>query len=356
MTQPHHNSLRSTRRRIHSQRGSVILFVLGMVLLTAFMLTRFIDRAHTELLTEAKHGQKIPLRQEAYSALQVTLAVLADIAAVDEGLHSPQQGWGEPLTYAEYNPPEGIQIEAVVEDETGKFSLPKADDASLITLLMTMGLLNTEAERITDAILAWTQLEYPPQFSDSGQDAFQRREPALLLPQRPMRSFEELRLMPAVLEILCEESGEWNELGRRFLQSVSLFSFDQVNLNTGQPDVLSALGLSDPTVRSLTDRNLLADGLGPQPYYSLREAALDLGTLPESSQLGIEATIFRIIIRTSQGGRTFELVAIAQRGRSRPPPPSREDEEPPTSEPRPWTLNSIDSPFQILEIRENDGF
>ena len=90
--------------RARSDRGSVILLVLGLVLLTSFMLMRFIDRAHTELLTEAKHGQQVPLRHEAYSALQITFAVLEDIAAIDEGLHSPNQCLGEPLDYFDYTP------------------------------------------------------------------------------------------------------------------------------------------------------------------------------------------------------------------------------------------------------------
>ena len=40
----------------------MILFVLGLILLTSLLLTHFINRAHTELLTEARHSQQEPLR------------------------------------------------------------------------------------------------------------------------------------------------------------------------------------------------------------------------------------------------------------------------------------------------------
>lgn len=346
--------------RLHSQRGSVILFVLGLILLTSFMLMRFIDRAHTELLTEAKHGQQVPLRHKAYSALQVTFAVLADIAAIDEGLHSPDQGWGDPLEYYEYSPAEGIEVVVTVEDESAKLSLASTDETTLTTLLTTLDILTTDAERITDAIFAWSRPDHAAQFSESAVDTYLRHEPSLIPPQRPLLTFDELKLMPAVREILCDEHGEWNETGRRFLDNVSLLSFDQINLNTGRADVLSALGLNDSHLLALENRRARDGRESPRPYYTLADAGADLGSIPQSDRLGTDAQILRVTIRASQGGRVFELVAIIRPGGEAPqesPSVAENPEAPePTSEPRPWTRNSIDSPFQILDIRENDGF
>ena len=346
--------------RTRSQRGSIILFVLGLILLTSFMLMRFIDRAHTELLTEAKHGQQVPLRHEAYSALQVTFAVLEDIAEIDEGLHSPDQGWGDPLDYFEYTPAEDIDVTITVEDETAKLSLATTDAITLTTLLTTLEVLNSDAERIADAILTWSRPDHTAQFSESEANTYRRRDPPLTTPQRPLRTFDELRLMPAVLEILCDENGEWNETGRRFLDNVSLLPFDFINLNTGRADVLSALGMDDANLRALQDRRLADRREPPRPYYNLADVGEDLGSLPENDRFGTEAQILRITIKASQGGRVYKLVALvrsggAQDGPARPDSPEGDAPEP-TSEPRPWTRNSIDSPFQILDIRENDGF
>lgn len=345
--------------RARSDRGSVILFVLGLVLLTSFMLMRFIDRAHTELLTEAKHGQQVPLRHEAYSALQITFAVLEDIAAIDEGLHSPNQGWGEPLDYFDYTPTEGIELSITVEDESAKLSLANTDAETLTTLLTTMEVLNSDAERIADAILAWSRSDYAAQFRESEANTYLRRNPALILPQRSLRTFDELRLMPAVLEILCDENGNWNEIGRRFLDNISLLPFEFINLNTGRADVLSALGIDDTNMRALEDRRLNDGREPPRPYYNLADAGAELGNLPDTDRFGTDAQVLRITIKASQGGRVYKLVAIvrsgeAQQGPARPDSPEADAPEP-TSEPRPWTRNSIDSPFQILDIRENPG-
>ncbi len=343
--------------RSRSDRGSVILFVLGLVLLTSFMLMRFIDRAHTELLTEAKHGQQVPLRHEAYSALQITFAVLEDIAAIDEGLHSPDQGWGEPLDYFEYTPAEGIELAITVEDESAKLSLANTDAVTLTALLTTMEILPSDAERITDAILAWSRPDYTAQFSESEADTYLRRDPALTLPQRPLRTYDELRLMPAVLEILCDENGEWNETGRQFLDNISLLPFDFINLNTGRADVLSALGVDDANLRALEDRRLNDGREPPRPYYTLADAGAELGNIPANDRFGTDAQILRITINASQGGRVYKLVALVREGEAQAgpvrPDSTEADTPEPTSEPRPWTRNSIDSPFQILDIQEN---
>lgn len=356
---PPTNSLRQLSR-LRSQRGSVILFVLGLILLTSFMLMRFIDRAHTELLTEAKHGQQVPLRHEAYSALQVTFAVLEDIAAIDEGLHSPDQGWGNPLDYFDYTPAQGMDLAITVEDETAKLSLATTDALTLTSLLTTLEILPSDAERITDAILAWSRPDYDAQFSASEANTYLQRDPPLTLPQRPLRTFDELRLMPAVLEILCDENGNWNETGRRFLENVSLLPFEFINLNTGRADVLSALGMDEASLRALQNRRLAEGREPPRPYYSLADAGADLGSLTANERFGTEAQILRITITASQGSRAYKLVALVGPGEvSNAParPDSSEADTPePTSEPRPWTRNSIDSPFQILDIQENDGF
>jgi len=50
----------------HRLRGSVIVLVLVTVLLAAFLLTRFVARAGTELLADARAGDRARLLREAY--------------------------------------------------------------------------------------------------------------------------------------------------------------------------------------------------------------------------------------------------------------------------------------------------
>jgi type II secretory pathway component PulK len=335
-----------------NERGSVILFVLGLVLLTALLLTQFIARAHSELLTEARRSQQEPLRDEAYSALQVTLAVLADIQSADNGLHAPSQGWGTPLDYAEYEAPAGLKNTVTVEDLSGRLSLagPDLDGTTLVNLLVEIGCLSSDAERIVDGILAWTRPDYTAQYADYATIPELGRAPTLIPPHRPLQSFDELRLIPIVSEVLCDENGDWNELGVKFLSCVNLHPNRQPNLNTAPPEVLAALGLDADRVLGAREP-LVRDE--PKVFYSLGDVGVPLGQSPGSTAPGVDATQFRINIITAAGGRKFHLTADVQVGGGETSVAGTATPETSTSEPRPWTRNSIDSAFRILEIQEN---
>lgn len=346
-------ALRSSR-----QRGSVILFVLGLILLTSLLLTRFIERANTELLAEARYAQLPALRDEAYSALQVSLAVLADVSAVDNGLHSPAQGWGDPLAYANYTPPPGCTAEVAIEDETGKLSLPAADATTLQNLLITAGCLPLDAERVADAILAWTRTDHVAQYSESDDDSYQAFDPAITPPHANLHSFAELQLMPAVREVLGNEDGSWNVIGARFLDSVSLYNFSRVNLNTAGNDVLESLKL-DPTAIDAQRRDGPDDGTGRnrRVLYATTDLGSALGSEADAiNRTGVDATCLRVVVTVHQGGRKFVLTAVVQPGGSAAGTAPEPDPNATASSPRSWSSKSIDSAFRVLEIRENNGF
>jgi general secretion pathway protein K len=349
------NPVRAPARR---QRGSVILFVLGLILLTSLLLTRFIERANTELLAESRFAQLPALRDEAYSTLQVTLAVLADYAAVDNGLHAPAQGWGDPLAYAGYTPPEGFKTEVQVGDETGRLSLPDADAASLQELLVTAGCLPLDAERISDAILAWSRPDHTARFSESEDDTYQQLDPAIKPPHAAIHSFAELQLIPVVRNLLCDPDGAWNGIGRRFLASVSLCSFNHINLNTAGADVFAALGLQADALLDQRERNARdGDPRGTGVFYALTDAGRLLDGPPDAmAKLGVDVSCLRIVITTSRGGRRFQLTAVVQPGAAGNGTAAAPDPNTTATTPRSWTSKSIDSAFRILEIRENNGF
>src|SRR2546430_83696 len=104
--------------------GSVILIVLVTLLFTSLALMVFIEKASSDLLVEARESNSTRLRVEAYSALETTLGVLEEFRAVGGALHSPSEGWADPLTFANYQPGEGRTVEVAFEDESGKFGPP----------------------------------------------------------------------------------------------------------------------------------------------------------------------------------------------------------------------------------------
>jgi len=227
----------------------------------------------------------------------------------------------------------------------------------LQNLLLALDCAPSDADRIIDSILAWTRAEYPAQFADSSLIKAHDAIPELQPPHAALRSIDELRLMPLVRQILCDENGDWNELGNRFRQSVSLFAFSQVNLNTAGPEVLTALGLDADSITRLRDQG---ENSRTTVFSSLADAGTALGQNPALTQIGVDAVHLRIRITTRLGGRKFQMVAEVQRGAGSSADPAAPDANTnpndPISDPRPWTRNSIDSGFRILEIRENNGY
>jgi general secretion pathway protein K len=356
------------------RRGSVILFVLGVILLTAFLLTRLIDRAGGELLAETKAASRTTLRDEAYSALEVTLAVLADASAVDNGLHAPQQGWDKPLEYAGYEPPAGFDIAVSFEDETGKLPVATVNEAVLQGYLVAVGATTAEAERLADALLAWMKADYLPGTSEADPRTYENAVIPYAPPHRSLHTFEELRAIAIARDLFFDADGQWSELGGKFCADASLQAFTHVNVNSARPPVLVALGI-DPTRATAVAGELApaADpNRAPKFYRTIAEAAAAQGADLAQAGLGADVQCLRVRVTVKQGARVFTLEAVvepgngAARGTTNSPAPNAPAANPDTStevntapatpvDPRATTSKSIDYPFRILELRETDG-
>lgn len=348
-----------------SRRGSVILFVLGIVFLAAFLLTRLIDRASGELLAETKAASRTLQRDQAYAALEVTLAVLADAAANDGGLHAPQQGWDNPLDYADYEPPAGFAVAISFEDETGKLPLAAATDAVLQNYCEAVGATQIEAERLADALLAWTKADYLPGTSDTDPRTYENSPLPYAPPYRALRTYEELRAVAVVRDLFFDEDGHWTELGEKFRADSSLQSFTQVNVNSARPSVLVALGLDSARAVSLAESLTSAPTPGREAKFfrSINDAAAEHGGDLGQMGLGADVQILRIRVTVREGAHVFELEAVVQPGNNSAPSPARTAAAPidPNArestpvDPRSITSKRIDYPFRILELLEKDG-
>lgn len=348
-----------------SRRGSVILFVLGVVLLTAFLLTRLIDRASGELLAETKAANRAHLRDQAYSALEVTLAVLADFSANDGALYAAQQGWDKPLEYAGYLPPPGFDASVSFEDETGKLSLATVNEAVLQHYLETVGASVTDAERLTDAILAWTRKDHLAGSSDADPRNYESSPLPYEPPQRSIRTFEELRAINVARKLFFDEEGRWTELGNKFRNDVSLFEFNSVNVNSARSAALVGLGVDAAQASAFSDElSAKKDPTRESKFYrSVGEAVAAHGGALGQAGLGAEVQCLRVIVNMRQGARVFILEAVIQPGgggaaqntTGETPNADPESPAPTPVDPRELTRKSIDYPFRILELRETDG-
>lgn len=340
-------------------RGSVVIFVLGIILLAAFLITRLMDRAAVELAAESKAAQRAGLRQEALSGLEASLAVLADESAARSGLHDPAEGWDHPLSLMTYEPPVGYKVEAMVEDETGKLSLPMADEAVLDGYLEAIGCPATAQDRLVDALLGWTRPDHLSTEANADGVLLAAAKLPYEAPQRALRSFNELRAIPAAREMFFDESGEWTELGRRFRDGASLFAFNASNVNSARPEVLLARGV-DPARISAMSVAREQQNSRPSFFRSAADLSAAWGGDATRPGLGTSVLCLHVIITVKSGTLGYRLDTwVRPPGAGAPAASGRRQtkqvETTPVISVRNNPPKKVDYPFQILELRDDDG-
>ena len=76
--------MRIARNRFSvAKRGSILLMVLVLIIVVSYVLTKFIERAHVEVQGEGYYVERTRLRLQAWSMLEVAVAVLADVKTID---------------------------------------------------------------------------------------------------------------------------------------------------------------------------------------------------------------------------------------------------------------------------------
>lgn len=344
--------------RTDSRRGSVIVMVLVTIMLAGFMLVKFIEESSLELTVATRDADRRHLRADAYSALETTLAVIAQIRTVDDGkLQSPGQGWGDPYGYAGIEPREGVEVAISFEDESGKLSLPRADFRRLQVLFETLGLTPYDSERVADAFKSWTDAEYTPVNWESAPDAYKRETPAHQTANRSLRSFDEVRAIAVARDFFYTAEGEPTPLALAFEQSVSLYNFPSSNINAAPALLLEANALDSAQVSNLRgylDGSLARPPGRPAYFRTEREIRELVGGAAPLDGFGVEMHLLRIIVHVREGAATMRLTALVAVDEAVTfpealPSPVQAAESNATE----TVEEKLDYPFQILEINED---
>jgi hypothetical protein len=357
----------ATNLPLRSRRASVLVIVLVTLLFASAAVVAFVEKAGDDLIVESREAAGKRLRREAYSALEVTLAVLEDFRLVNGGLRSPAEGWNDPLTFAGWAPREGCTAEVTFDDESGKISLPHAEVATLLNLFQGWGLTQTNAERLSDVLLEWMKKDHVSTSLHTSE--YDRGALPYAPPLRSLRSFSELAAIDYAREIFYDKDGRPNERYQQFVNTFSLFDFKQTNLNGGRQDALSALGSLDPSQRRQLSEYLEGTGerahQGPSFFDSPAQAAnlLGSGKVPES--YGAQISALRVNVTIHEGRTSFRLSAVVSPagGATVVPPAAPRTKAnavggPPvdpatTAQAKPAPAKKLNYPFTLLEIREN---
>lgn len=371
------------RASSRSRRASALVIVMVTLVFATFALVVFMDKASNDLLVEQRDAEGRRLRQEAYSALEVTLAVLEDFRIANSGLHSPAEGWGDPLAFASYTPSEDRRVEISFEDESGKISLPRANAITLTALFKNWDLPPNDAEALADALTGWMKPEHV--YATGLSPDYEMAAIPYLEPKRSLRSFQELAAIDKVRDLFFTEDGRPNDLWRRFTDSVSLLDFQRSNINGGRSDTLAAVGQFDAQQQQNLGEYLSGTGSyqsqGPGFFRSPNEVANVAGPAGDLSGFASTISALRIFVTVHDGLSVFRLAAViappngattvqttatSRRAQASPGSPNAPGQSQPNASqaaaPNPNRPNGSNNganrnlryPFTLLEIREND--
>ena len=292
-----------------------MVIVMITLLFTAAALVAFLDKASNDLLVEARVTVANRLRVDAYSALEVTLAVLEDFLQADTGLHSPSEGWGDPLAWAGWAPGDGNRIEISFEDESGKIPMMHATTNILVTLFEDWNLNPTDAQHLADVLLSWMQQTYVPTTgiaADYEQSAIPYDPPL-----RSLRSYGELAAIDFAKDVLFDEDGLPNALWWRFHNDISLFNFQKPNINGANPDVLSAVGQFGGDQQQNLSNYVNGTGdytvntpVGKQWFQNASSVMGVVGASGNPQNFNYTISALRILVTVHEGASQFRLSAV----------------------------------------------
>lgn len=357
---------------LFSRRGSILVAVLGCILLLAAILTAFLEEATSKIKYFGLFYQRDDLRAHAYSALDVSLAVISEIREIDGQLWGPHQGWSDPLGYAEVTFPEELSISIRFEDESAKIPLRNAPPEVIQYLLEELEVEFSVAQELTDTLFDWTDADDLHRLNGFDGDDYEDRDPPYRAPNAPVQSWDEIRLIEGWGEYFFDEDGRPLPRLAEFRRSVSLYAEEKVNLNTANPLVLNVISrLAGISTAPLSD---FRAGRDLEPGTSDDRVLIDtsdplIADMAEFAGITIDTLL--VEVEVSRGEASFLLSAIvrysganpgAQVGREaeqprdpnlEPDANSRHDRNQRATAPRRDMASDLGYPFTVVRLVEN---
>lgn len=312
-------------RTINSQpgrkKGSIIILVLIFVVLLTFIVTAFLEEATAKIKYYGLFHNRDDLRTDAYSAMEITLAVLNQYLEVEGALWGPAQGWTDPLQEAGFEPAHATSITVSFEDESAKLPLSTLDYDDLLVLFDVLGFDLPEAQSLADGLLDWTDEDDLRRLNGFDGDDYDDMDPPYKPSNSPIVSWDEFRLIEPFNETFWNEEGlplpVWNE----FKSAVSLYHTGTVNINQANPIVQEYFyekGLLD--INSFEYFKSGPDGEpGTEDDRLYRKGEGNDGMiLAEGQGLGDSIELLRVRIAATRGEAQFILESLVTWSGSNP--------------------------------------
>ena len=359
----------SRSSKASGKKGSIIIFVLGMIFLLSILLVQFMEQILPHIQMNTMKNAESDLRRVAYSSLEVTLAVMSEYLDFDGALYAPTQGWNDPLGFAGISFSEA-EVSIEFFDESGKlpFSSLYQDSTTFMVILSDLGFDDYTATELVDKFQDWVDEDDLVRLDGAENDYYLDApipyEPA----NQPISSFRELALIGGFREEFFDAYGRPTQLYDSFEALFSPVNESDVNINTADPALFS-LGEDGMTFEQMPFWEFLMGddgvrGTADDRYFS------DTSQVPGSLKGAIpgvtvsnEMKWINIIIRAKRGLSVFELRALISMSGEFPSNRNTDfgrfnREEPAFSieddSERSLEISNLTYPFVVVEILENE--
>jgi general secretion pathway protein K len=287
--------------------------VLALVVLLGFITVAFLEDAKDQIRYDAQFQEQEDLRAVAFSALDTTLAVLNVFQDVDGSIWGPEQGWGDPLDFAGYEPPNNLQVNVQIHDESGRFGIQDVEFDFLRIVFIELGFDIRDAEELADSLIDWMDEDDLSRLNGFDGEEYARLNPPYLPANDNIQSWDELALIPAFQENFWDEDGRPLPALKTFKDSFSLYNTDPVNINAAGPfviRVLDELGIIEE--ENLNDYRAGPDlEPGNEDDRLLRDADTGGVFLDGGSGLaGTDSSLLEVSVEVKRGDSVFLLRSL----------------------------------------------
>lgn len=360
-------------------KGSILVFVLGLLVLLSALSIRLIKETTQELRHVSQFYRKDDLRIYAYSCLDLVVGVVNEWY-MTEGYIKPTWHFWDPLRYADkmspamFNPSgekgdgtNPFEWEATLLDETGKVPLFKIQDGKLSKLFAAMMIEDQwgnydeeEGKPLLDSFKDWQDSDTEPREEGAEDDYYENLDPPYFTPGRKIYSYNEFQMIrgfglsyddPDKSGIFYDNAGFETKQFTEFKDSFSFYNEDKINPYSTTEFIIRFLADFDEfLVEELLELRRSGDQSDLGEYYS------KIGQL--ATKAGLELTeaidFLRIEITIKKGRSVFKLHSIIEintksKGRTQPNQNNK------TVLPRSKRNLEMNYPFRILTLKENEN-
>jgi len=368
-------------------RGSVLIFVLAIVVLLSVLSLRLMKETMREIEHLSQFHKRDDLRVHAYSALEIGVGTLAEWKKIlkesGKGLYDPAQGWGDPIAYSECESPDGITWKVEFEVENGKIPLETLRQSPELMAQFLEALVNQDDSDLSESDFAelggafrdWEDEDSLNHVSgvESESEYYEDLEPPYFAPNRPIQSFEEFKLIKGfgpneenVDEggLFFHADGSENESFKNFKRSVTLRTSQQLNVNSASSSLRWFLCGGQAFESAYNDVDSFLNG---ETDYGGFEEEGRFFQSPDDERLdpmkgrgiefGVECKAFRVKVTVSRGEANFVLWALLEDTEGATAPSGNSTATlSAEAEAAKKRFEALKYPYRILDLRENENF